>query len=653
MHHFLLRFSLLFLLFAPFSFSQDDDVCIPSLFPCGNITLDISYPFHVDNRPPNCSYPGFEITCKNNVPQIVIGSRIYQVKEIDYKNRILTIADKDFIGKTCPLFPENSTLNILLFDFPAGQYQSISFYSNCSTPIQNSAFHEIQCLTKPRNYFYFSLARIDESMGHGDCHVSPLLLSNKVVNRLERGEMSFEDLMKADENVTWRVGFDLCSHCLASGGFCAPKTGGAPAQEPATCFCTDQSHRFFPCTTPRPDRSSGPRKANIKTIIGIATGIGGFLLVCLSFSLILFCKKKTSNTHNVEASNTHNVETYLRDYGLLIPRRYAYSDIKKMTNSFIEKVGQGGYGSVFKGKLHDGRLVAVKVLTESKGNGEEFINEVASIGRTYHINVVSLLGFCSKGLKRALIYEFMPNGSLEKFIYAEKPGKADHLGWEKLYQIAVGIARGLEYLHRGCSTRILHLDIKPHNILLDQDFCPKISDFGLAKLCPTKDSTVSLLGGRGTFGYTAPEIVCRNIGGVSPKSDVYSYGMMVLEMVGGRKNIDAGVENISEIYFPHWIYKRIDLNGDLGLDGVTPEEEKTARKMILVGLWCIQTNPKNRPSMNMVVEMLEGSLENIQMPPNPSLSSPTRSSQETSPMSRVIRDGSSSMSHGRSELGER
>ncbi|XP_077220172.1 rust resistance kinase Lr10-like isoform X2 [Tasmannia lanceolata] len=545
----------------------------------------------------------------------------------------------------CPLFPENSTFDILLFDYPANQYQRISLYSNCSTPIQNSAFHEIQCLAKPENYFYYTLGGIDESMGRMDCHVSSLWISNKGVNRLESRERSFGDVLNEDFNVTWIAGREFCSPCLTSGGFCASKTGGARAQEP-TCFCSDQPHRFFPCPTPTPASSpaaasGGKRKTNTNTIIGVATGIGGFLLICLPFSLILFCKKKTSDTHNVEASNTHIVEAFLQDYGSLVPRRYAYSDIKKMTNSFIEKVGQGGYGSVFKGKLHDGRLVAVKVLTESKGNGEEFINEVASIGRTYHINVVSLLGFCSKGLKRALIYEFMPNGSLEKFIYAEKPGKADHLGWEKLYQIAVGIARGLEYLHRGCSTRILHLDIKPHNILLDQDFCPKISDFGLAKLCPTKDSTVSLLGGRGTFGYTAPEIVCRNIGGVSPKSDVYSYGMMVLEMVGGRKNIDAGVENISEIYFPHWIYKRIDLNGDLGLDGVTPEEEKTARKMILVGLWCIQTNPKNRPSMNMVVEMLVGSLENIQMPPNPSLSSPTRSSQETSPMSMVIRDGSS------------
>ncbi|KAF9593262.1 hypothetical protein IFM89_021018 [Coptis chinensis] len=203
-------------------------------------------------------------------------------------------------------------------------------------------------------------------------------------------------------------------------------------------------------------------------------------------------------------------------------------------------------------KASHGRLVAVKVLNESKGNGEDFVNEVATIGGTNHVNVVNLLGFCAEKTKRALVYEFMPNGSLERFIYHEKESSTmPILGWEKLYQIALGIARGLEYLHRGCNTRILHFDIKPHNILLDQDLCPKISDFGMAKLCPTRDiSVVSMVGARGTIGYIAPEVCCRNFGGVSHKSDVYSYGMMVLEMIGGRKNIDVAVENMSEIYFP-------------------------------------------------------------------------------------------------------
>ncbi|XVF53875.1 hypothetical protein PTKIN_Ptkin05aG0134700 [Pterospermum kingtungense] len=291
-----------------------------------------------------------------------------------------------------------------------------------------------------------------------------------------------------------------------------------------------------------------------------------------------------------------------------------------MTNSFKENLGKGGFGSVYKGKLLDGRLVAVKVLNTSKGNGQEFINEVASISRTSHVNVVTLIGFCLEGGKRALIYEFMPNGSLERFIYKESDLKENQrLTSEELYRIAIGIARGLEYLHRGCNTRIVHFDIKPHNILLDEYFCPKISDFGLAKLCTTKDSIVSMLEARGTIGYIAPEVFCRSFGVVSHKSDVYSYGMLVLEMVGGRRNIDVGVSQTSEIYFPHWIYPHLEqgsIQPDL-LGLMTAEETEIAQKMILVGLWCIQTTPTDRPSMNKVIEMLEGNIEVLQFPPKP------------------------------------
>ena len=189
-----------------------------------------------------------------------------------------------------------------------------------------------------------------------------------------------------------------------------------------------------------------------------------------------------------------------------------------MNKSFNDKLGQGGYGSVYNGKLQDRCFVAVKVLKESKGNGQKFINEVASISRTSHVNIVTLKRFCIKGSERALIYELMPNGSLEKIIYKGNPSNSNHqLGWEKLYKIVIGIARGLEYLHRGCNTQILHFDIKPHNILLDENFCSKISYFGFAKICPGEKSTISIVGARGTTGYIAPEVFCRNFGRISHK----------------------------------------------------------------------------------------------------------------------------------------
>jgi len=329
---------------------------------------------------------------------------------------------------------------------------------------------------------------------------------------------------------------------------------------------------------------------------------------------IIYSWKKENLSHQI-------VHAFLKNHGPLTIRRYSYSDIKKMTNFFRDKLGEGGYGGVYKGQLADGCLVAMKVLKESRGNGDEFINEVASISRTSHVNIVSLMGFCFEGSKRALIYEFMPNGSLEKFIYKESPSKANRrFEWKTLYNIALGIAQGLEYLHKGCNTRILHFDIKPHNILLDENFCPKIFDFGLAKICPREKSIISMLGARGTVGYIAPEVFCRNFGGVSHKSDVYSYGMMVFEMVGGRRNKDVEIDHTSEIFFPHWIYKRLEQDEDLGLHNLMNEEDHgSARKMIIVSLWCIQSDPSSRPSMSRVVNMLEGSLESLQLPPKPYL----------------------------------
>nr|GEZ85698.1 protein kinase-like domain, concanavalin A-like lectin/glucanase domain protein [Tanacetum cinerariifolium] len=220
-------------------------------------------------------------------------------------------------------------------------------------------------------------------------------------------------------------------------------------------------------------------------LLGLSAGAATILII-----IILGLKKKYRWRKKMEYNV--NVEIFLKNQEFLAPKRFSYSQIKKMTNSFEVKLGQGGFGSVYRGELPGGNLVAVKILSELKGNGKDFVNEVASVGRTCHVNIVSLVGFCLEGRRRALIYEFMPNGSLEKFIYDCGSSSNSHLGWEKLHQIAIGIARGVEYLHRGCNTRILHFDIKPHNILLDQDFCPKISDFGLAKLFPEKRSMISM-----------------------------------------------------------------------------------------------------------------------------------------------------------------
>ncbi|TYH18981.1 hypothetical protein ES288_A05G316400v1 [Gossypium darwinii] len=310
------------------------------------------------------------------------------------------------------------------------------------------------------------------------------------------------------------------------------------------------------------------------------------------------------------------IEEFLRSQNNLIPIRYSYNEIKRMTRGFSDKLGAGGFGSVFKGKLRSDHDVAVKLLDKSKANGQDFIAEVATIGRIHHVNVANLRGFCVEGSKQALVYDFMPNGSLDKIIF-EKENKTS-LSWDKMFDIVIGVARGIAYLHQGCDMQILHFDIKPHNILLEENFVPKVSDFGLAKLYSVDDSIVSLTAARGTIGYIAPELIYKNLGGISYKADVYSFGMLLIEMVGKRKNLNAYAEHSSQIiYFPSWIYDQLHQGEDIDWEEVTNDEKMIVKKMAIITFWCIQMKPCDRPSMNKVLEMLETNVELLQMPPKP------------------------------------
>ncbi|XP_054777309.1 rust resistance kinase Lr10-like [Prosopis cineraria] len=313
-------------------------------------------------------------------------------------------------------------------------------------------------------------------------------------------------------------------------------------------------------------------------------------------------------------SEYDDIEDFLRSHSNLVPIKYSYSDIKRITKNFKHKLGEGGYGSVYKGKLQSKRGVAVKLLGKSTTDGHDFINEVATIGTIRHLNVVQLIGFCAERRKQALVYEFMPNGSLDKYILSEH-GKLS-INCEKINDISLGVARGIEYLHKGCDKQILNFDIKPHNILLDENFAPKISDFGLAKLDPADKSIVSLTAARGTMGYMAPELLYKNIGGISHKADVYSFGMMLMEMAGRRKNYDI-VQNSWQTYFAKWVHDQFEET--ILKNNATEEEKKIAQKLITVAFSCIQLSPSDRPSMSRVVEMLQGDVEASEiLPPEPS-----------------------------------
>ncbi|KAJ0873548.1 putative glycerophosphodiester phosphodiesterase, protein kinase RLK-Pelle-LRK10L-2 family [Helianthus annuus] len=581
------------------------DICSQS-DSCGN--FEFGYPFWGLNRPYYCGRLGFHLTCQLTVPELIIESVNYRVLVYNSRTHTITVARSDLWSNICPQYLHNTTYNSTLFNSDNFGQVNVSLYYRCqeNTSVTMDANYRLSCDVNGtrRNDSYFS----PNSLSVTNISSFLLMQCNNFITVPVGGayydiasESDLRYALQEGFRLEWMANNDECDRCIKSNGQC-----GSNATSPEQFVCYG---------------SGGVDSKSSSLGIVLASFGAAIAVVVVGFG-IFFWKKRSEGP---EGANDQ-IEIFIKNYGSLAPKRYKFSEIKKMTNSFLEKLGNGGYGSVYKGQLPDGRLVAVKLLSEVTGNGEDFINEVASISRTSHVNIVTLLGFCFKGKKRALLYKYMPNGSLDKFLR----GDGLRLDWSTLFQIAKGIARGLEYLHKGCNTRIVHFDIKPHNILLDEEFVPKIADFGLAKLCKKKESIVSVMGARGTAGYMAPEVFISSLGGASHKSDVYSYGMMILEMTGARKHTNARRTSASEEYFPDWIYKQVEVGGNLGDNGVTTEvEDELARKMMMVSLWCIQSNPSDRPSISKVVEMLEGSIESLQVPPRRFESSPSRPFQGT------------------------
>uniref|UniRef100_A0A2P2JGM6 Receptor-like serine/threonine-protein kinase n=1 Tax=Rhizophora mucronata TaxID=61149 RepID=A0A2P2JGM6_RHIMU len=332
-------------------------------------------------------------------------------------------------------------------------------------------------------------------------------------------------------------------------------------------------------------------------IIVVATVIVicGLLYVAFRY----YKKKKNLPESPQESSEDDNFFENLSG----MPVRYSYRELQTATNNFSVKLGRGGFGSVYQGFLADGTRVAVKKL-EGIGQGKkEFRSEVSIIGSIHHHHLVRLKGFCAEGTHRLLAYEFMANGSLDKWIF--KRNEEFLLDWEKRFDIALGTAKGLAYLHQDCDVKIIHCDIKPENVLLDDHFRAKVSDFGLAKLMTREQSHVFTTL-RGTRGYLAPEWITNYA--ISEKSDVYSYGMLLLEIIGGRKNYDP-TETSEKSHFPSYAFKMMAegkledvLDSRIGIE----EDDNRLSTAIKVALWCIQEDMHLRPSMAKVVQMLEG-----------------------------------------------
>ncbi|KAK6805803.1 hypothetical protein RDI58_003588 [Solanum bulbocastanum] len=287
-------------------------------------------------------------------------------------------------------------------------------------------------------------------------------------------------------------------------------------------------------------------------------------------------------------------------------RWYSLKELEMATKGFRAEnvIGEGGYGVVFRGVLQDGSVVAVKKLLNNKGQAEkEFRVEVEAIGKVRHKNLAGLLGYCSEGVHRILVYEYIDNGNLEQWLHGDV-GSVSPLTWEIRLRIAIGTARGLAYLHEGLEPKVVHRDVKSSNILLDRKWNPKVSDFGLAKLLGPEKSYVTTRV-MGTFGYVSPDYA--STGMLNEGSDVYSFGVMLMEIITGRSPVDYS-RPPGEMNLVDWFKGMV--SNRRGEELVDPLIEvhpppRSLKRVLLVCLRCIDMDANKRPKMGQIVHMLE------------------------------------------------
>ncbi|PIN21832.1 Serine/threonine protein kinase [Handroanthus impetiginosus] len=399
------------------------------------------------------------------------------------------------------------------------------------------------------------------------------------------------------------VSTEGCRACLAKANReireCLPSSEGRALN--AGCYMRYSTVKFFSNQSQEINHNSGLSKTG--ATLAISLSVVAFCMLSLFAGHAAYGrwkKRKQARNNLGQISYSYNKSNL----------NFKYETLEKATNYFhpSRKVGQGGAGSVYRGTLPNGKTVAVKRLFFSTRQWvDEFFNEVNLISGIEHKNLVKLLGCSIEGPESLLVYEFVPNKSLEQYLFDKN--KIKILNWDERHNIIIGTAEGIAFLHGGCKYRIIHRDIKCSNVLLDENLYPKIADFGLAR-CFAADKTHLSTGIAGTLGYMAPEYLVK--GQLTEKADVYSFGVLVLELVCARKNNAFDDDSVSLLQTVWKLYKtdRLSESVDPNLEGDFPEPE--ASKVLRIGLLCAQASVAQRPSMVEVVRMLTE--ENCEIP---------------------------------------
>ncbi|XP_026665765.2 LEAF RUST 10 DISEASE-RESISTANCE LOCUS RECEPTOR-LIKE PROTEIN KINASE-like 1.2 isoform X1 [Phoenix dactylifera] len=586
--------------FADATSKQYLDCAARTPFTCGNLSIDVSYPFLVDGRPDYCGYPGFNLTCVDQEPMIKMENIEYQVKGVDYSNRLLTIVNQNYVGQSCPRPDENTTFDHLLFEY-SDLDLNITVLINCSS-LKNPPLHDIGCLFDDitRLYWYYWLDNFSLPAG---CQSTVILPMNKtVVGQLVSGGISFEGALQEGFALRWMVGSAWCGGCVGSGGIC-----GYDSDDDRPCFCPDGLHNGS-CHEEKKSKSWR------KIAIGVGAGVGAIIvasLLCLAW--YKHRKRKQRSTSSILLGRTASSEPCFKNDPELGKSEYqttifTYEELEEATNCFSasKELGDGGFGTVYKGKLRDGRVVAVKRLYEHNYRRvEQFMNEVKILSCLRHQNLVSLYGCTSRHSRELLlVYEYVSNGTVSDHLHGPRAQEGG-LTWPIRLSIAIETADALGYLH-AVEPQIIHRDVKTNNILLDDSFHVKVADFGLSRLFPL-DATHVSTAPQGTPGYVDPEYhQCYQL---TDKSDVYSFGVVLAELISSKPAVDTNRTrheiNLANMATTKIQNCQLDQLVDPSLGYQTDWEMKTMITLVAeLAFRCLQLEREMRPSIKEALEVL-------------------------------------------------
>ncbi|XP_048422232.1 G-type lectin S-receptor-like serine/threonine-protein kinase At1g61500 isoform X1 [Pyrus x bretschneideri] len=600
------HFAFFVLISIPLSSGFDSYTTCSKTFNCGGITK-VGFPFWGDGRPDNCGYPELKLACSNDVTTIEIMRVKYRLLKINQDEQTLKVVRDDYYDKICSPKFGDTKLDSNLFDYVSGSSDFTLLYDCASSSLAEG----FKC---PDNETYANVAAVPEVFpGTPICKSKVVRISDPtgfgIISILNVKVL--EAAVKEGFEVKYKVDSGKCDECVGSKGVCGydwnlnETVCHCPNQtsEPRTCSAARTAAINNPAAVPLP-----PAKDKGKAIILVA-----ILPVCfigvLGAIVFGWCQMKAKQKGHSKLTRDTLQEYIGGKHDLSGLQIYDFDSILVATDNFsiANKLGQGGFGPVYRGKLAEGKEIAVKRLSSNSGQGVvEFRNEMLLISNLQHKNLVRIMGCCVKEDEKLLIYEFMPNKSLDTFLFDLT--RRAVLDWGTRFNIIQGVANGLVYLHHDSYLKVIHRDLKVSNILLDEKMNPKISDFGLARSVEGTQNLENTQRVAGTRGYMSPEYA---MGGIfSQKSDVYSFGVLVLEIISSKKNTAFYIydRQLGLLAYAWQLWKEgreLELVDEmLTADSYSASE---VMKCVHIGLLCVQDNAMDRPSVPDVVFMLNGS----------------------------------------------